>query len=169
MIPNEMHQFDLLYTPSDTSYRNKYKYILSGIDIIFRYKVATPMKTKHSADEAHVIADIYKVGSLTFPNIFQSDNGSKFKGEVTGILEKHGLKTRCVMTKYMHMHTAFVEALNKLLAEQLFKVQDAQELNDPEKVLSTWVKHLYRLVGAGSTFWGCQGRMTGVGVTTVFN
>ena len=42
--------------------------------------------------------------------------------------------------------TAFVEALNKLLAENLFKVQDAQELNDPDKVSSTSVKHLYGLV-----------------------
>ena len=37
-------------------------------------------------------------------------------------------------------------ALNKILAERLFKVQDAQELNDPEKVSSRWVKHLYGLV-----------------------
>ena len=36
--------------------------------------------------------------------------------------------------------------LNKILAERLFKVQDAQELNDPEKVSSRWVKHLYGLV-----------------------
>ena len=43
---------------------------------------------------------------------------------------------------YKHTHSAFVEALNKLLAENLFKVQ---ELNDPEKVSSTWVKHLYEL------------------------
>ena len=28
----------------------------------------------------------------------------------------------------------------------MFKVQDAQELNDPEKVSATWVKHLYGLV-----------------------
>ena len=48
--------------------------------------------------------------------------------------------------KYKHAHTAFVEALNKTLAERLFKVQDAQELNDPEKVSVTWVKHLYGLV-----------------------
>ena len=32
------------------------------------------------------------------------------------------------------------------LAKRLFKVQDAQELNDPEKVSATWVKHLYGLV-----------------------
>ena len=39
-----------------------------------------------------------------------------------------------------------MEALNKILAERLFKVQDAQELNDPEKVSATWVKHMYGLV-----------------------
>ena len=48
--------------------------------------------------------------------------------------------------KYKHIHTAFVKALNKILADQLFKVQDAQELNDPEQVSLTWVKHLYGLV-----------------------
>ena len=48
--------------------------------------------------------------------------------------------------KYAHTHTAFVEALNKILAEKLFKVQDAQELNDSEKVSSRLVKHLYGLV-----------------------
>ena len=50
------------------------------------------------------------------------------------------------MTKYKHTHTAFVEDLNKILTERLFKVQDAQELNDSEKVSPRWVKHLYGLV-----------------------
>ena len=39
-----------------------------------------------------------------------------------------------------------MEALNKILTERLFKVQDAQELNDPEKESLRWVKHLYGLV-----------------------
>ena len=39
-----------------------------------------------------------------------------------------------------------MEALNKILTERLFKVQDAQELNDPQHVSATWVKHLYGLV-----------------------
>ena len=39
-----------------------------------------------------------------------------------------------------------METLNKILTERLFKVQDAQELNDPEKVSLRWVKHLYGLV-----------------------
>ena len=93
-----------------------------------------------------MIADIYKVGPLKYPKIFQCDNGREFKGDVTKMLEKNEVKIRRVTTKYKHTHTAFVEALNKILAERLFKVQDTQEVNDPEKVSSRWVKHLYRLV-----------------------
>ena len=62
------------------------------------------------------------------------------------MLEKHEVKIQQVTTKYKHTHTAFAEALNKILTERLFKVQDAQELNDPEKVSAAWVKHLYGLV-----------------------
>ena len=89
---------------------------------------------------------IDKVGPLMYPSTFLCNNGSEFKGEVTKMLEKQEVKIRRVTTKYAHTHTAFVEALNKILTERLFKVQDAQELNDPEKVSSRWVKHLYGLV-----------------------
>ena len=145
-VPNEMHQVDLMYMPSDTLYLNKYKYILSGIDVASRFKVARPLRTKQAKDVAEMIANIYKVGQLTYPKTFQCDNGSEFKGEVTKMLEKLDVNIRRVTTKYKHTHTAFIEALNKALAENLFKVQDAQELNDPEKVSTTWVKHLYDLV-----------------------
>ena len=92
-----------------------------------------------------MIGDIYKVGHLTYPKIFQCDNGSEFKGEVTRLSQKKEVKIRRVTTKCKHTHTAFVETLNKILAEQLLKVQDTQHLNDPEKVSSTWVKRLYGL------------------------
>ena len=127
-IPNEMHQFDLLYMPSDTLYGNKYKYILAGIDAASRYKVARLLRTKQARDLAEMVADIYKVGPLMYPKIFQCDNGSEFKGEMTKLLEKQEVKIRRVTTKYTHTLTAFVEALNNILAERLFKVQDAQEV-----------------------------------------
>ena len=95
---------------------------------------------------AEIFADICKVGPLTYSKIFQYDNGSEFKADVTKLLEKHDVKIRQVTTKYKHTHTAFIKALNKMLAERLFKVQDAQELNDPDKVSSRWVKYLYGLV-----------------------
>ena len=83
MIPNEMHQFDLLYMPSDTLYGSKYKYILAGIDAASKFKVARPLRTKQARYVAEMIADIYKVIPLTYPKVFQCDNGSEFKGEVT--------------------------------------------------------------------------------------
>ena len=115
-IPNEVHQFDLLYMPSHTLYGNKYKYILLGIDVASRYKLTRPMRTKQVKDVAEIIVDIYKVGPLTYPKVFQCNNGSKFKAEVTKMLQKHGEKIRHTATKYKHMYMAFVEALNKLLA-----------------------------------------------------
>ena len=48
-------------------------------------------------------------------------------------MEKHRVKIQCTPSKYKHRHKAFVEALNKLLVKNLFKVQDAQELDDPKK------------------------------------
>ena len=75
-IPNEMHQFYLLDMPSDTLYGNKYNYILAGINVATRYKVARPLRTKWAEDVADMIADIYKVGPLTYPKILQCDNGS---------------------------------------------------------------------------------------------
>ena len=44
--PNHLHQFDLLYMPYDKLYGNKYKYILSGIDVASRFKIVRPLKTK---------------------------------------------------------------------------------------------------------------------------
>ena len=159
MIPNEMHQFDLLCMPSDTLYGNKYKYFLSGINVASRFKVTRPLRTKQAKDMADMISDIYKVGPLTYPKIFQCDNGSEFKAEVTKMLEKHEVKIQRVTMKYKHTHTAFVEALNKMLTERLFKVQDTQELNDPNKVLSTWFRHLYGLVDELND---TQTQMTGI-------
>ena len=135
-----MHQIDLLYMPSITLYGSKYKYILS------RYKVARPLRTRQAKDIADMIADICKVGSLTYPKVFQYYNGIEFKAEVPKMLEKYGITTQHAMAKYKHTHMAFLKVLNKLLTEQLFKVQDKQELNDPEKLSSTWVKHLYGMV-----------------------
>ena len=51
------------------------------------------------------------------------------------------------------------KALNKLLTQQLFKVQDAKESNNPEKVLLTWVKHPY---GWADPLNDMETQMTGI-------
>ena len=93
-----------------------------------------------------MIATICKVGPLTYPKVFQCDSDSEFKAGVAKLLEKNGVMIQHITTKYQHTHMAFVDTLNKLLAEQLFKLQDTQELNSPEKVSLTWVKQLYGLI-----------------------
>ena len=86
---------------------------------------------------------IYKKGGVVkYPKVFQCDNGPEFKSEVTKFLEKHNIDIRRATAKYKHTHTAFVEAFNKELAKLLFKSMDAQELQDPEKVSTIWVKNL---------------------------
>ena len=40
------------------------------------------------------------------------------------------------------MHTTFVEAFNKELTKQLLKPMDVEELENPEKVSTIWVKNL---------------------------
>ena len=86
---------------------------------------------------------IYKKGGVfKYPKTFQCDNGSEFKNEVTKLLEKHNVEIRRATTKYQHTHTTFVESFKKELAKLLFKPMDAQELQDPEKVSTIWVKNL---------------------------
>ena len=71
-----------------------YQYILAGIDAASGYKDTRPLRTKQEKDVAEMIADIYKVGPLKYPKIFQCDNGSEFKGEVAKMLEKNEVKIR---------------------------------------------------------------------------
>ena len=87
-----------------------------------------------------------KSGVLKYPREIKCDNGPEIKDEVTNLLEKHNVEIRRATTKYKHTHTAFVEAFNKELTKLLFKPMDAQELQDPEKVSTIWVKNLNQIV-----------------------
>ena len=85
--PHEQHQSDLLHMPHNLFEGNTYKYILTGIDVASRYKVARPLRTKKSSEVAFVLEAIYKKGGVfKYPKTFQCDNGSEFKNEVTKLL-----------------------------------------------------------------------------------
>ena len=66
--------------------------------------------------------------------------------EMTKLLENHSVEIRTAATKYKHTHMAFVENFNKELAKRLLKPMDAQELQDPGKVSTIWVKNLNKIV-----------------------
>ena len=70
--PNEQHQFDLLYRSYNLFEGNTYKYILTGIDVASRYKVARSFRTKKSSKVAFVLEAIYKKGGVfKYPKTFQ--------------------------------------------------------------------------------------------------
>ena len=98
--PNEQHQFDILYMPHNLFGGNTYKHILTDINVVSRYKVARPLKTKKQSEVAFVLEAIYKKGCVfKYPKFFQCDNGSEFKNEVTKFLEKHNVDIRRAATK----------------------------------------------------------------------
>ena len=141
--PNEQHQFELLYMSHNLFEGSTNKYILTGIDVASRYKVARPLRTKKLSEVAFLSEAIYKKGCVfKYPKAFQCDNGTEVRNEVTKLLEKYNVEIRRTTSKYKHTHTAFVEAFNKELAKLLFKPMDAEELQYPEKVLTIWVKNL---------------------------
>ena len=145
--PNEQHQFDLLYIPNNVFEGNTYEYILTGIDVPSRYKVAKALRTKKSSEVSFVLESIYKKGCVfKYPKVLQCDNGPEFKSEVTELLEKNNVDIQRTKTKYKHTYTALVEAFNNELAKLLFKPMDAQELKDPEKESAIWVKNFNKIV-----------------------
>ena len=78
--PNEQHQFDLLYIPHNLVEGNTYKYILRGIDVASRYKVARPLRTKKSSEVAFSLEAIYKKGGgFRYPKVLEIDNGQSLK------------------------------------------------------------------------------------------
>ena len=137
----------MLYIPHNLFEGNTYKYILTGIDVASRYKVVRLLRAKKSSEVAFVLEAIYKKGGVfKYPKTFQIDNKSELKNEVTKLLEKHNVEIRRATTKYKKTHTTFVEAFNKQLSKLSFKPMDAQELKDPGKVSTIWVRYLNKTV-----------------------
>ena len=124
------------------------KYILTEIDVASRYRAAKPLRTKKSTEVAFALEAIYKKSVVfKYPKVFQICNGSEFKNEgVVKLLEKHNVDIQRATTKYKKTHTVFVKAFNKEFVKLLFKPVDAQELQDPEKVFTIWVKNLDKTV-----------------------
>ena len=106
-VPNQQHQFDVLYMPHDKFQGSTYKYILIGVDVASRYTVAKPLRTKKASDVAFLLKSMYdsKAIPLKWPEVFQSDKGTEFKADVTKLLEAHNVKINSVVTKYKHTHT----------------------------------------------------------------
>ena len=147
LMPNEVHQADLLFLPHDRIGRKTYKYALTIVDVASRYKEAQPIGSKNSKEVAEALTKIYKRSSLKWPKLLQIDPGSEFMGDFKKLLDKHGVKTRLGKVN-VHKDQSIVERFNRTLAERLFGYQYAQELKLPTTRSREWVKRLPDVVRA---------------------
>ena len=141
VIPNGVHQTDILYLPHDTVGRKTYKYCLCIIDVASRYKDAEPLLDKTAAQTTAAIEKIYKRGPLKFPNLIQVDAGKEFLGTFAKLMEKKKVKVRTA-TPGNHRQQGIVERFNRTLSERLFKSQYHEEIKNPSQRSTKWVKDL---------------------------
>ena len=91
--------------PHNLFERNTYKYILTGIHVASRYKVTRTLRTKKPSEVAFVLEAVYKKGGmLQFPKMFQCDNASEFKSEVTRLLKKHNAEIGRATNNFKYTH-----------------------------------------------------------------
>jgi len=128
VIPNEVHQADLLFLPHDRPGKGRklYKYALTVVDIASRYKEAEPLASKESAEIVKAFTTIYSRSSLTWPRLLQVDPGREFMGAVNNLMGVNNVKIRRG-EKGLHRAQGIVERFNRTLAERLFGHQYAQE------------------------------------------
>jgi len=88
---NSVYQVDLLFLPHDKlpCGCKIYKYTLTVVDVVSRYKEAEPLTSKDSAEVAKAFQSIYKCSPLTWPQLPQVDLGHEFMGSVTKEMENH--------------------------------------------------------------------------------
>ena len=90
--PMERHQIDLVDMSSMTVEINseKYKYILSILDVFTRFLWLRPLTSKSANSVAESLQSIYS--EFGPPKIIQSDQGTEFKGAVITLCKKMNIK-----------------------------------------------------------------------------
>ena len=149
ILPNAVHQADLLFLPHDKLPRGKkiFKYALTVVDIASRFKAAEPLTSKDSSEVSRAFRKIYR-GPLKWPKILQVDPGREFMGAVTEEMKGHGVRIRRGNVN-VHRDQGIVERFNRTLSERLFSFQYSQEMNLKSGERSTeWVKRLPEVVSA---------------------
>ena len=87
--PNDIHQSDLLSLPRDKFKKKTYKYALNIVDVASRYKRSYQLTTKNAKEVAQAFQWIYENTPLNYPKTLIVDDGKKFYGDTTKLMEKH--------------------------------------------------------------------------------
>ena len=123
--PNAVHELDVLFLPRDP---DGSRYALTFVDLASRFKWAYPMADKESGTVAKAIKAVYesKRVPLTWPKEVKVDAGKEFEGQVTTLLQGHGVKIRRAK-KADHRAQSMIESFNGQLAKRIFGEQRSEE------------------------------------------
>ena len=144
---NDIYQADILYLPHDKFKKKTYKYVLSIVDVAYRYKGSYQLATKNAKEVAQAFQWIYQNTSLTYSKTLIIDDGKEFYGDVTKLMEKHDVMMQRGDPS-QHRSQGIVERFNRTLADRLFGFQYHKELEDPSKSNREWVSRLQNVVSA---------------------
>ena len=145
--PNDIHQSDLLSLPYDKFKKKTYKYVLNIVDVASRYKGSYQMTTKNAKEVAQAFQWIYENTPLNYPKTLIVDDGKKFYGVTTKLIEKHDVIIQCGDPS-QHRSQGIVERFNRTLADRLFSYQYHKELEDLSKSNREWVSRLQIVVSS---------------------
>ena len=141
LMPNTIHQADLVFLPHDHGYR----YLLVVIDACDRKFDAMPLKVKESDVVMKAFKVIYEEHKiLKFPTCMQFDNGSEFKGDVRDYFHEHKVDVRYAPTA-RHRMQGLVERLNQTIGTLLMKRMTAEELLTHQPSVK-WVQDVPTLI-----------------------
>ena len=121
-IPNDTHQADVMYLPSDYGFR----YVLNVIDVATRFKASHPLKNITGSAVMNGFRYIYDNTLLDIPKKLMLDGGKEYNESVRELFEKEGTKV-LIAIKSNHKDQALVERFNRTLAERLFKYMEYME------------------------------------------
>ena len=145
--PNDINQADILYLPHDKVKKKTYKYALNIVDVSSRYNGSYQLTTKKAKEVAQAFQWIYENTQLNYPKTLIVDDGKKFYGDTTKLMEKHDAIIQHGDPS-QHRSQGIVERFNRTLADRLFSYQYHKEFEDPSKSNREWVSRLQNVVSA---------------------
>lgn len=132
-IPNERHEADLLFLPSDKGFR----YALVVVDTASRYKAVIPLKKKSDALDGY--KQIIAKSHLQLPKNLITDMGGEFRNNLFANWCKDNKIQLSHNTPGNHL--AFVESFNRVLGNAIFRRQFQNELISG-RTSKSWVDSL---------------------------
>ena len=139
--PNKQHQFDLLYMPHNLFEGNKYKYILTAIDVASRYK---PMNKSFKPMDLQELQDPEKVSTIWVKNLNKTVNKmNNTVSSMTDMKPKDAIKLDTFpLDKKYHEETIFPEDGLYRYLYQPGKQHGDQKRRTTDHI---WSKNTYRL------------------------